>query len=216
VEATWLVPLVLSVSLFLGLFLMQLFDFTLMAHRMLSSVRAETFDWIQPEDGLYWDAISGFYKGGEYDASMGDVRLSREKWNDFGWAFGVKAQVKRSWQVGEDTWSLIYRIKNASVLPAYALRQAKLMEDEILPLLEDLLPSQNSDLFPQEVYIVDDSDKEHDYLKVYHLSKDCQYVRNKSYETTSRAIATAKGYRPCMICTKKEIAQKQESLLSYE
>ena len=215
-EATWLVPLLISLLLMAVLLQAKLLQFGWSAQHLLGRVREESLCWIQPDDGLYWDVENLFRKGGgsRTKASGGDPQATWERFNDLGLRFGVLGTVETDLRYGPLELSCQCRFRDTSVLPTYQLRTARLIEEQILPELRKMIErGDESPINQSEVYVVDDSDKEHDYLKVYHLHKDCQYVRKKSYQTMTTQEAMDAGFRPCLICLKKEIAKSYESLL---
>lgn len=205
-------PLIITLLLTLLLAEVKLLDFGWSAQNMLGLIREESMCWIQPDDGLYWDVENLFQKGG--GAQDQDSAIAGERFNDMGVRFGTMGTVVEELNFGPLKLECRCQFKDTSILPTYQLRTAKLIEDEILPELEKLIDrGTESPINKSEVYVVDASEKEHDYLKVYHLHKDCQYVRSKSCQTMSTQEAMDAGFRPCVICLKKEIAKSYESLL---
>lgn len=193
----------------------QLLDFGWSTQQMLRLIREESLTWISPEEGLYWDAKDFFLEGGGAAIPLDGVAgVSRERFSEMGLRFGWEGTVRKDFSYGPLKLTCQCQLKDTSPLPTYQLRTAKLIEDEILPELKKMVEkNEESPINKSEVYVVDTSSKEHDYLKVYHLHKDCQYVRQKSYETMSTQDAMDAGYRPCLICLKKEIAKSYKDLL---
>jgi hypothetical protein len=189
----------------------KLLAFGWSAQNLLGTIREESMCWIQPDDGLYWDVENLFMKGG--GAQEQGAAISGERFNE-GVRFGAMGTIEEELIFGLLEIECRCQFKDTCILPTYQLRTAKLIEDEILPELEKLLDRRTeSPINKSEVYVVDASEKEHDYLKVYHLHKSCQYVQGKSYQTMSTREAMDAGFRPCVICLKKEIAKSYKSLL---
>lgn len=175
------------------------------------AVRAQSLCWIEADDGLYWD-VRRLMRGGETDEQEG--RTERRDFLGRGGSFGREAHVRRTLCAGRARIRFGYRVRDRALLPTWGLRSARFAREELLPELSRLLDgSEDPDDQDKQVYVVDDSAKEHDYLKVYHLRKDCQYVRGKDARAMTRDDAMARGFRPCVICLKKEIAKAGDGLL---
>ena len=52
----------------------------------------------------------------------------------------------------------------------------------------------------EKVYIVDDKGKETDYKKVYHLYRDCFYMRNGYKREGRKEEVRGEGFRCCRSC----------------
>lgn len=215
-EAVWLIPFIICLLMGVVLLEVQLLDFCWSTQQMLRLIREESLAWIGPQEGLYWDASDLLLEGGgtEVVPMDGFTNVSKERFNEMGVRFGLEGTVTKDFSYGPLKLTYQCRLRDTSVLPTYQLRTAKLIEDEILPELMKMIErNEESPINKKEVYVVDTSTKEHDYLKVYHLQKDCQYVRKKSFQTMSTQQAMDAGYRPCLICLKKEIAKSYKDLL---
>lgn len=206
-----MLPLVLGCLLAVLAAQVALLVFCVDASDAVLAVRADSLAWIRSEDGLYWD-VRRLMEGGETIERTG--RTESWDFNEFGLSFGRKAHVRRTLCAGRARFAFGYRVRDRALLPTWGLRGARFAAEELLPELSRLLDrSEDPDGRDGLVYVVDDSDKEHDYLKVYHLRKDCQYVRAKEFRTMTCDDAMARGFRPCVICLKKEIAKAGDGLL---
>jgi len=222
-EAALLYPLVLSVCLMVLLMLVQLYGFAQGTDRMLGALRQESLDWVRDGDGLYWDARDFLGQEGTEAA----VRRLEERMTPLQEPYGLMSragseqpllseprlwgEVERTFfRVGPTEAGLRIRILSARFLPAMILRQITFLENDLLPALAGLTGDAEEASGPESpsaVYIVDDSAKAHDYLKVYHLHSECQYVRNKQPQVLSRQEAVSGGFRACLVCLKKDLSR---------
>lgn len=204
IEACLLLPGILLVVMLVFFLQMHLVYFAVDATNLVAQARQESFNWIKADDGLYWDVDPQKWVKGEDRRD----KTYLDPYQVPGIAFGYEGGVSR--QLSYLTYNLVfsYKTRVAACMPTYSLRTGHLVDQELLPFLKKLLASDSDHLknLTGNAYIVNDSIKSHDYLKVYHVSKDCQYARNKRCKVMPVGQAVDQGYRPCVVCLKKEIA----------
>lgn len=205
IEAAILLPVILTGLLLIFFVIFQLLFFSLDAADLVDMARLEAAQWVG-DRGLYWDVLppGGLRASPREGSSLQASQLP-------GLLFSYKGGVFRDISYGNFDLALTYETKIRACLPCYYLRTGHLVEEELLPFLKKLKGAPDN-VLPElrgQAYIVDASDKAQDYKQVYHLSPDCQYVRNKNPQVMSVAKAQAAGFRPCVVCLKKQIAKMQ-------
>ena len=227
-EGVLVLPLMLIILVMAVQGLTGLHRFVLGSLDMTAALRQTSLNWVTPDSGLYWDAAD--IVAGSPDAlrridTLQEATRShtRDRVLDIQYQLDhppvgdVLVQGTASREIvrwGAQGAGLSLTQTSRRFLPAMNLRQLAFFNDEILPSLEnslgELFPgtpeSGDSDAQNRQVFIVDDSEKAHDYLKVFHTHSDCRYVRNKQPLVTTREDAIASGFRPCLVCLRTQIA----------
>ena len=227
-EGVLVLPFLLIILVMAVQGLTGLHRFVLGSLDMTAALRQTSLNWVTRESGLYWDA-AGIVAGspdalGRIEAlQQATLSHTRDRVLDIQYHLDhppagdvlVQGTASRDMvRAGSLGARLSLTQTSRRFLPAMNLRQLAFFNDEILPALGDSLgewvpgdpESDDSGARNGQVFIVDDSEKAHDYLKVFHTHSDCRYVRNKQPLVTTREDAIASGFRPCLVCLRTQIA----------
>lgn len=198
------------------------FDWGLAA--TLGAVRQEVLAWNDRGDGLYWDLAIGRGDRSKEEAKEARIRaVARQRsplspdpeisvgLHPFGGGTVRIRLVAPLFSVRDARVCLAAGFCGTPFLPAHALRQRRLVEEHLWPeILKQAGSGGDSDgLLPERVCIVDDTPEEHAYLQVYHLDRECQYVRGRACQSYTADEAIRRGFRPCLVCLRREILQQR-------
>lgn len=218
-EAALVGPLLLVLLLAGFLLAARVFVFDWGLAATLGAVRGETLAWNDGTGGLYWDRDPGAGDGraeriraAVREQGPGlpgpEVSFGPHPWGD--------GRVRAQYSVpllaaGDLRVELAAGFSGTPFLPAHALRMRRLVEEHLWPaILEQAAGGRDADgPRPEPVFIVDDTAEEHLYLQVYHTDRVCQYVRGRSVEVCPADEAIRRGFRPCLVCLRREILEQK-------